>query len=146
MERRFATILLACLAAPAPAFAPVPVYRGGPAGDTKPTPSIKMPPGVFRLDLPALATRIKQGETRDLKIRIAKGEGFDLDVALSYKGLPRGVTIGRATIFEGEYSVVVKVRVGENTRPGAASITVVATPTKGVRAESTLELLIVKKD
>ncbi len=68
---------------------------GGPGATEHTTnkPVIGENDNSFRLSTPTLSTSIKQGETKDVKIGISRGNNFDQDVALKFSDLPQGVTI-----------------------------------------------------
>ena len=51
------------------------------------------PEGTYSLTTPFLATRIKQGESKEVAVGIRRGKNFDEDVAIKFDDVPQGVTI-----------------------------------------------------
>lgn len=59
---------------------------------------------TFHLTVPYVCTFIRQGETKAVSIGIKRGKSFDREVALTFSGLPIGVTLepGYAEIRTGD--------------------------------------------
>jgi uncharacterized membrane protein len=103
--------------------------------------------GTFDLSPPTLATSIKQGEAKEVKIGIKRGEGFDKDVTLKFSDVPKGVTIEPASpaIKHGDKDVAVTVKAGDEAAIGDFEVKVTGHPSTGTDAAAVLKLKIDKK-
>jgi uncharacterized membrane protein len=103
--------------------------------------------GQFDLKPPFTATSLKQGESKEVKIDIKRGEGFDKDVTLKFSDVPKGVTIEPAspTIKHGDTGVAVKVKAADDAAVGDFKVKITGQPTEGKEAAEILELKIDKK-
>src|SRR5262245_26023667 len=79
-------------------------------------PQFGQPENSFKLSPPNLATRLKQGENKEVTISINRGKNFDQDVTLKFEGLPDGVTIDPSspTIKHGDKEAKVTVKAADN--------------------------------
>src|SRR5438874_1632327 len=65
---------------------------GGPgAGDKQPV--VGQGENTFKLEVPALETSIKQGESKTISISISRGKNFTQDVLVDFGQIPNGVTL-----------------------------------------------------
>jgi hypothetical protein len=76
---------------------------------------------------------VKQGEEKNVTISITRGKNFDLDVKLSFTGLPKGVTLSpdTATIKHGDKNVAVNIKAAADAAVGKHTIAVKAAPATG---------------
>jgi len=72
---------------------------GGPGAKevTANKPVVGQSEDTFSLDVPKMSTKLKQGETKDLAIDVARGKKFSEDVELKFSGVPKGVTLDPAS-------------------------------------------------
>jgi len=125
-------------------------HPGGPGAATNVTaraPIVGEGKGTFDISPPTLATHLKQGESKEVKIGIKKGEGFDKDVTLKFDDVPKGVTITPAspTIKHGDKEAVLNVKAADDAAVGDFKVKVTGHPTEGSDAANTFELKIEKK-
>jgi hypothetical protein len=124
-------------------------HPGGP-GATNPTekaPLVGEGKNKFDLSPPTFATHLKQGEAKEVKIGIKRGEGFDKDVTLKFKDVPEGVEITPSVpaIKHGDKEAVLTVKASDTAAIGDFKVKVIGHPTAGPDAADTLELKIDKK-
>jgi len=102
---------------------------------------------TFTLDVPNLETKIKQGETKQVAIGIARGKNFAEDVTVKFMDAPKGVTLEPANpvIKHGDKDVKVKVKAADDAAVGTFGIKVAGTPTQGANASNEFKITIVKK-
>jgi hypothetical protein len=102
---------------------------------------------TFSLDVPNLATKVKQGEAKEVTIGLDRGKNFDQDVNLKFEDLPTGVTIEPAspTIKHGEKDAKVTVHAADDAAIGDFTVKVVGHPNKGENAANTFKLTVEKK-
>jgi hypothetical protein len=102
---------------------------------------------TFTLSAPTLATDLKQGESKVVKIGINRGKNFDEDVALRFSELPKGVTITPASpvLKHGEREEDLTAHAADDAALGDHVITLVGHPTKGADATTTFKITIKKK-
>jgi uncharacterized membrane protein len=101
---------------------------------------------TFKLEVPALATTIHQGEAKEVKVSISRGKNFSQDVKLTFSGAPTGVKVTPEAdeIKAGATDVKVKVEAAKDAALGEHTIKVTGKPKEG--AETSLDLKIdVKK-
>jgi hypothetical protein len=128
-------------------------HPGGPGAGTNPTergPLVGEGEGQFELKPPILATHIKQGEQKVVKISIDRGKNFDEDVTLKFEGspdMPKGLTFDPASpvIKHSDKEADVTVKAADDAAVGDFKIKVIGKPTKGKEAAHTFELKIDKK-
>jgi hypothetical protein len=125
-------------------------HAGGPGAATNVTaraPMFGEGKNQFDLSTPTLATHLKQGETKEVKIGIKKGEGFDKDVTLKFSDVPKGVTIEPAspTVKHGDKEAVLNVKAADDAAVGDFTVHVTGHPTEGKDASDTFKLTISKK-
>jgi hypothetical protein len=102
---------------------------------------------TFNLDVPKMSTKLKQGETKELAISVARGKNFDEDVTLKFASLPKGVTFDPASpvIVRGNKEAKVAVRIAGDTAPGEFTVKVSGEPKKGAAATSEIKITVAKK-
>lgn len=128
-------------------------HAGGPGAATNASqraPAFGTAENTFTLSTPTLATHLKQGESKQVKIGIDRGNNFDEDVTLKFEGspdMPKGVTFDPAspTIKHGDKDAMVTVKAADDAAIGDFKIKVDGHPTKGKNATNTLEIKIDKK-
>ena len=123
---------------------------GGPGAGTNVTakaPLIGEGKNQFNLEPPILATHLKQGETKEIKIGVNRGEGFDKDVTLKFSDVPKGVTIEPASpaIKHGDKDVAIRVKAADDAAVGDFKVKIDGHPSAGPDAVNTVELKIDKK-
>jgi uncharacterized membrane protein len=123
--------------------------RGGP-GATEVTankPIVGQSENTFTLDVPKMSTKVKQGETQDLAIDLARGKNFSEDVELKFAGVPKGVTLdpGSPVIMHGDKEVKVTVKVADDAALGDFTIKVTGHPTTGADATNEFKMTVAKK-
>jgi hypothetical protein len=122
---------------------------GGP-GATERTankPIVERANDTFILDVPMTSTKLKQGETKEVAISVARGAKFDEDVTLKFTGLPKGVTLNPASpiIRHGEKDTKITVAAADTAAPGDFRLNVTGKPTKGADATNEFRISIAKK-
>lgn len=107
---------------------------------------VKTPEGTFELDTPSALT-VKQGDDRGISIGIKKGKNVDVDVALTFKDPPKGISFDpeKSTIKHGEGKVDVKMKVAADAATGAFDINVTGHPDKGDDAHGSFKVTVEKK-
>lgn len=120
---------------------------GGPGATTKPNQSAGQPEETFRLDLPNLATKVKQGETKSIAIGIKRAKNFDEDVQLKFADAPKGVAFDPAkpVIKHGDKDTQITVKASDDAALGDFTVHVVGHPTKGPDAHNELKITVEKK-
>ena len=103
--------------------------------------------GRFSLNPPTLATRLKQGETKQVTIGMTRGTNFDMDVELKFEKPPNGVTFEPAApkIGHGDKDASFKVHAADDAAVGDFKIKVIGHPSAGTDAENTLKITVEKK-
>lgn len=103
--------------------------------------------GTFSLSVPKTSTTLKQGETKAVTIGIDRGKNVDVDVALKFEGLPKGVTIDPADpkIGHDAKDVTVNVKAADDAAVGKHTIKVVGHPNKGPEAASEFDIKVDSK-
>ena len=114
--------------------------RGTPGGKTDPAKDTPAKPGVtgpadgtFTLDVPNLAVKLKQGETKATSIGINRGKNFSDDVKLGLSTTGKGVSFDPAspTIKAGETEAKFNVKATEDAAIGDHTVEVTGTPAAG---------------
>lgn len=127
-----------------------PTTPGGPgtAAPESEKPMIGQTDNTFTLDVPMLATKIKQGDTDTITIGIKRGTNFAQDVSLDFANVPEGVTIdpANAGIPRTEEDVELTVRAAENAVLGDFIVKVTGNPDSGADAMADVSLTITKGD
>jgi uncharacterized membrane protein len=123
---------------------------GGPGASnakTGPMGALTLPENAFRLDPPNLATSIKQGESKNIRIGIDRGKNFDQDVKMEFAGAPKGVTVKPAgnELKAGDKEMVVTVDAAKDAALGEHAIAITGTPAKDGAKTSTSFKIDVKK-
>jgi uncharacterized membrane protein len=122
---------------------------GGP-GATERTankPIVGQADDTFNLDVPKMSTKLKQGETKDVSISVARGKNFDEDVTLKFAGVPKGVTLDPASpvIKHGDKEAKITLKVADNASLGDFTVKVTGEPSKGMAASSELKITVAQK-
>lgn len=87
---------------------------------------------TFKLVKPS-TTELKQGEAKEVTVKIDRGRDFKEPVMISFEQLPKGVTLEPATaeIQPGHDQAVFKVKTTNDTPVGDAMLNVLAKPKTG---------------
>ncbi len=102
---------------------------------------------TFSLSVPVLSMHLKQGEAVSGTISLSRGKNFDEDVALTFSGLPQGVTMEpmNAIIRHGDAEAKVLFQASEDAALGDFTIKVMGHPTQGADAKSEFKLTVDEK-
>ena len=102
---------------------------------------------AFSLDGPKMPTKLKQGETKDVAITVARGKNFNEDVTLRFTGVPKGVTLDPASpiIRHGDKEAKITLKVADNASLGDFTVKVTGEPSKGLPASSELKITVAQK-
>ena len=102
---------------------------------------------AFTLSVPAMATRIKQSESRVVELGIKRGKNFGQDVAVKLDGLPKGVTADPSSpdIKAGQEEAKVTLRAADDAALGDFTVRVTGHPRTGADATNEFKLTIEKK-
>jgi len=102
---------------------------------------------TFNLSVPVLSTHLKQGEAVTGAISLSRGKNFDEDVALTFSGLPQGVTMEPQTamIRHGDADAKVTFHATDDAALGDFTIKVMGHPAQGADAQSDFKLTVDKK-
>ena len=102
---------------------------------------------TFSLTVPTLATKVKQGEAKEVAVGIKRGKNFDEDVSLKLEDLPKGVTVEPAApaIKHGEEGAKLTFKAAQDAAVGDFTVKVVGHPTKGADATNEFKLTVEKK-
>lgn len=105
------------------------------------------PKDTFTLSTPLLSPSLKQGETKAVAIGISRDKGFDQDVALSFAGLPAGVTVEPAgpAIKGGEAEAKFSLKAADDAALGTFKVTVTGHPATGADATHEFKFTVNKK-
>ncbi len=101
----------------------------------------------FTVTVPTFSTTVKQGETTAVSIGIKRMKHFDEDVTLTFKDLPRGVTLDPASpvIKHGETDAKLMLKSEGGASLGDFTIKVTGHPTKGADAAHDLKITVASK-
>jgi uncharacterized membrane protein len=105
------------------------------------------PEDTFKLHVPGLTTKVKQGETKEIDISIKRGKNFGQDVSVKFDGLPKGVTIDPAapTIKSSDKDSKVTLKADADASLGDFTIKVMGHPEKGGDATNEFKITVEKK-
>jgi hypothetical protein len=105
---------------------------------------LKQTDNSFTLDVPNLATKVKQGQTDTITIGINRGKNFAQDVALKFENIPPGVTLDPAspTLKAEEKEVKLTVAAAATAALGDHDIKVTGQPATGPPATNTFKLSV----
>lgn len=122
---------------------------GGP-GATNPSakkPLVGQADNTFTLDVPNLATNVKQGESKTVGIALNRGNNFEEDVTLKFDNLPKGVTVEPSdpTIKKGEKEAKITLKAAADAAVGDFNVKVTGHPTKGADASNEFKVTVDKK-
>jgi uncharacterized membrane protein len=94
--------------------------------------AVRQPEDTFTLTVPTFSVKVKQGESKEVKIGIKKGKNFDEDVALKVEGLPKGVTLDPAepVIKHGDKEVKLTVKAADDASLGDFTVKLTGHPEK----------------
>jgi hypothetical protein len=114
------------------------------APGTDANPLVVDPEDTFRLDAPNLGVALKQGETKVVTIGISRSKDFDQDVTLTFKELPKGITIDPAEpmIKHGEKEVKLNVTAAADAALNTFSIKMIGHPVTGKDATNDFKLTV----
>ena len=103
---------------------------------------------TFTLDVPMIATTIKQGEKDTVSIGIKRGTDFSQDVSLKFDNVPIGVTIEPAAprISKAEENVELTVHASADAALGDFVVKLTGEPDAGAAAMADFSLTIAKGD
>jgi uncharacterized membrane protein len=107
---------------------------GGPAEDT------------FTINVPTLATTLKQGESKTIALSLKRGTNFDEDVTVKFEDVPEGLTIEPTNpkIAKSEKDTQVTIKAAKDAALGKFTIKVVGEPTRGKPASNSLNVTVDK--
>jgi len=122
---------------------------GGP-GATEVTankPIVGQADNTFSLDVPMMSTKLKQGETKELAIDVARGKNFSEDVELKFSGVPKGVTVDPANpvIMHSDKEAKFTVKAADDAALGDFTVKVTGHPTSGADATNEFKMTVAKK-
>lgn len=121
----------------------------GGAGATNPSKGTQLgqKEESFSLSPPTLATRLKQGETREATIGIKRGKNFDEDVTIRFENLPNGITLDPASsvIKHGDKETKVMIKAADDAAIGDHTITMKGHAKEGPEATNELKITVSKK-
>ena len=122
---------------------------GGPGAKevTAYKPIVGQADNTFSLDVPKMSTTLKQGETKDLAIDVARGKNFSEDVELKFSGVPKGVTVDPASpvIMHSDKEAKITVKVADDAALGDFTVKVTGHPTTGADATNEFKMTVAKK-
>jgi uncharacterized membrane protein len=122
---------------------------GGPGAKevTANKPIVGQADNTFSLDVPKMSTTLKQGETKDLAIDVARGKNFSEDVELKFSGVPKGVTVdpARPVIMHSDKEAKITVKVADDAAVGDFTVKVTGHPTTGADAMNEFKITVTKK-
>jgi len=100
--------------------------------------------GTFTLDVPNLATTLKQGESKATSIEINRGDNMNQDVTLEFANVPPGVTVEPAqpVIKNGETEADVMITASADAAVGDYTIRVNGSPATGADATNEFKISI----
>jgi hypothetical protein len=109
--------------------------------------AVRQPEETFTLSVPTFATKIKQGEAKEVTIGIKRGKNFDQDVALKLEGVPKGVTAepAAASIKKSEKEAKINFKAADDAALGDFTVKVIGHPEKGEDATNEFKLTVAKK-
>jgi uncharacterized membrane protein len=122
---------------------------GGPGapGPNGTPPRVTTPDNTFQINVPAMETDIKQGESKTVTISISRGTNFDQDVNLEIVNAPQGVTFKfhEATIRAADKESHLTITASENAALGEHKVQIKATPARSGTATSVDMTIEVKR-
>jgi hypothetical protein len=121
---------------------------GGPGATKEKTQStVGQTENTFSLSVPPLATSVKQGETKEVKISVKRGKNFNQKVALSFEDLPKGVTLepAKVEVAEGNDETKLSVKADDSAAIGDFKVKVIGHPASGPDATNEMKLKVEKK-
>ena len=120
---------------------------GGPGVDKNKPSKVGQTADTFSLTVPELATKLKQGEAKDVTIGIKRGKNIDEDVTVKFEDVPKGVTFDPASpkIKHGDTEAKVGVKAADDAAVGDFTVKVIGKPTKGPEATNEMKVSVAKK-
>jgi uncharacterized membrane protein len=103
---------------------------------------------TFDIKAPSLATTLKQGDTKEVKLTIDRGKDFHDAVSLKFEPAA-GITIdpmSHTVASSDDKDVTVKVSAAKDATVGEHDVKVVATPTTGTSTNVTFKVKVEKSD
>jgi len=109
--------------------------------------TVRQAEDTFTLSVPTFSTKLKQGESKEVKVGIDRGKNFGQDVTLKLEGLPTGVSVEPAepAIKHGDKDVKLTFKAADDAALGDFTITVTGHPEKGPDATNKVKLTVQKK-
>jgi hypothetical protein len=100
--------------------------------------------GTFTLDVPNLATTLKQGESKAASIEIDRGENMDQDITLEFANVPTGVTLepSKPVIKASETEADVMITASADAAVGDFTIQVNGSPQTGADATNEFKISV----
>jgi hypothetical protein len=120
---------------------------GGPGATNRDGVHVTQQENSFSLSPPMTGASLKQGEKTEVKIGIDRGKNFDQDVTLSFKDVPKGVTLspGHPAIKHGDKDTMVSVEAAKDAAVGDFTVNIVGKPSKeGPEATQPFKLTVKK--
>jgi uncharacterized membrane protein len=120
---------------------------GGPGAPAGNKPVVGQADDSFSLDLPNLATKIKQGESKVITIGIKRGKNFDQDVTIKFDNVPKGLAFDAPApvLKRGETETKFTAMATDDAAIGDFVIKTTGQPARGAAAQSELKVTIDKK-
>jgi len=122
---------------------------GGPGATevTAKKPVLGLADDTFDLEVPRMSTSLKQGESKEIAIRVSRGKNFDQDVTLKFTGVPKGVSLVLASpvIAHGDKEAKVTLKAADDAALGDFTLKATGEPTKGMPASSELKVTVARK-
>lgn len=102
---------------------------------------------TFDVNAPMLPTRIKQGDSSIVTFSVSRGKSFSEDVTIRMEELPKGVTCdpSSVSIKNGEKESTITFLAADDAEVGDFTAKVVAHPTKGSDATSSMKFSVLAK-
>jgi uncharacterized membrane protein len=102
---------------------------------------------TFTLSVPTFATKLKQGESKEVTVGIKRGKNFGQDVTLKLEGVPEGVSVEPEdpAIKHSEDDVKLTFKAADDAALGTFTIKVTGHPKKGGDATNKLKITVQKK-
>jgi hypothetical protein len=101
----------------------------------------------FTLTVPFWTTGVKQGEAREFAVGVTRDKRFDQDVAISFAGLPKGVTVepAVAVVRNGIADAKFVLKADGDAALGDFAVKATGHPTKGADATHEFKFTVAKK-
>ena len=102
---------------------------------------------TFKVEAPTLATTLKQGETKEVKVTVSRGKDFHDPVELTFEPAT-GLTVDpkTATVKADEKDVTVRVTATKDAPVGDETVRVIAKPPTGSSTSVDIKIKVEKGD